>query len=192
MTGSQNCSSYPVSNTCPAGQASALLLCSEDNTYILSFDKLFHCYYHCCKSLAYSNYGESCRCSYKLSICLQVYPAGTEILWSHTGPWSASNAYPLHSTWCENGGMGTTVQPGFLVPTASWHGWSFFLSLPKVGYCCTYAERRNIISSWWSTSGARTRTLPPQYSECCWPLRHGPVFSQHANLILSQLFKPTY
>lgn len=62
MTGSQNCSSYPVSNTCPVGQASASLLCSEDNTDILSFDKLFHCYYHCCKSLAYRNYGESCRC----------------------------------------------------------------------------------------------------------------------------------
>lgn len=41
MTGSQNFSSHPISNTCPFGQASALVLCNKDNTDLLSFDKPF-------------------------------------------------------------------------------------------------------------------------------------------------------
>ena len=141
MTGSQKFSSYPVSNPCPFGQASALLLCSKDNTDLLSFDKLLHYYYHCCKSLAYSNYGESCSC-YLISRLIynlepqtrsnqfaegkwcsgrQICSAGAEILWSHAGAWSARNAYPLLSTWFENGGMRTTLHHTFLVPKASWH-----------------------------------------------------------------------
>lgn len=62
MTGSQKFSSYPVSSTRPFGRASALPLCSKDNSDLLSVDKLFHYYYHCCKPSAYSNCGEICRC----------------------------------------------------------------------------------------------------------------------------------
>jgi len=137
MTASQNFSSHLQQLSLWA----ALPLCSKDNTDLLSSDKLFHHYYHCCKSLAYSNYSESCRCSLisRLMYNLEPQPASKQ----HRGKAVQGQTDLL----CRDRAPGVTPEHGrpvtpipFTALVGEWWGEDYSTS-HLFGACCFLALR---------------------------------------------------